>query len=530
MNLMSASRRGWRAGCLFLTLTFYGLTGARAALAAPATRLDDAVVSLFVSTMLSNGRGTGFCVGDGSWVVTCYHVVSVHVGGDKDLPVTQVLVLSPWSGEPVKAHVVATDSKADLALLKLEHGQLPTLPVAAADDFQPEKLVNEKEPFTIAGYGQTAAQIESDPEIHTCTTPADLLAAAEKAERQVLLFAPTPGAGPGWSGGPVVNGHGQVVGVFRALVAQPQARDVWYPLATGAEPLRALLQTNGISLTPLAAPLSPRGSDSGAMFQREFRSLAWGLARHWDRAEKERRAELLMRPNDPIAHMGLSLALMWQDRLDEALKEADTAITLDPKRAGALFQKALVLQRMSRLTDAEEWMRHALEIDPDEAERRITLGTLLSTEHKTALAEAMLRRAVQLSPNHPIAHWRLGIELQTEGKTEEALAELRSAVRLAEPFPPLRVIQVDMAEALQKAGKPDEAEREWRELARTDDPLIQYEWASFLAERRKSPEALQAVEKCLSLLSQHPPAPGAPEAILLERANELKAKLSDKEG
>ena len=44
-------------------------------------------------------------------------------------------------------------------------------------------------------------------------------------------------------------------------------------------------------------------------------------------------------------------------------------------------------------------------------------------------------------------------------------------------------------------------------------------------ERRKSPKALQAVEKCLPLLSQRPPAAEEPTAELLEPANELTGKL-----
>jgi tetratricopeptide (TPR) repeat protein len=531
MNCWRVSLARRTVGGMLLALLFGAATAVRPAAAGPATRLDDAVVSIFVSTMLSNGRGTGFCVGDGSWVVTCYHVVSVHVGDGKDLPVEHVLVLSPWSGESVKADVVATDPKADLALLKLDHGRWPALPVASAEAFQPEKLASEKELFTIAGYGQTAAQIESDPEVHTMSTHAELLAAAQKAERQVLLFAPTTGAGPGWSGGPVVNERGLVVGVFRALVAQPQVRETWYPLATGVDPLRALLQAHQIPLTPTAAPLPKRGSEAGALFQREFRALAWGLARRWDRAETERRAELLLSPNDPLAHMGLSLALMWEGRLDQALKETEAALALDPKRASALFQKGLTLQRMSRLPEAEECMRRAVEMEPAEGERRITLGALLAAEGKTTEASAMLRRAVEMAPNHPLAHWRLGIALEAENKWDDAVIALRRASLLAEPLAPLRVIRVDLAEALEKARKPDEAEREWRELARTgDDPAIQYQLAAFLAGRQKAPEALQVIQKCLSLLEQHTPTAGAPDTDLLKRANDLKTKLEAKQG
>jgi tetratricopeptide (TPR) repeat protein len=430
-------------------------------------------------------------------------------------------VLSPWTGEPLKARIVATDPKADLALLKLERGRLPALPVAGAAAFDPAKLADDKAKFTIAGFGQTSAQIEAHPEVHAGTAPGELLAAAQKAERQVLLFAPSDTAGPGWSGGPVVNDQRQVVGVFRALVAQPMARDIWYPLATGAEPLRALLKAHGIPLTPGAALLPPRPAAAESLFQREFRALVWSSARKWDRAETERRAELLLRPNNAIAHLGLGLALIGQERLDEALKEAETAVSLDATRPGALFQKGLTLQRLNRLSEAEACMRRAIELEPEAVERRITLGVLLATEGKSAEASAMLRRAVELAPSHPLAQWRLGLCLQSEGKSEEAIATLRRAVQLGGPFP-LRVIRADLAEALQKAGKADEAEREFRVLAGDDDPSAQFQLAAFLASRQKSPEALAALEKCLSLLQQHA------DPDLLKRATELKARLEGK--
>jgi tetratricopeptide (TPR) repeat protein len=533
MNVWKASRR-WPGVAISLLALLPALVSAapsaRATTAArpaaparsttPAARLQDTVVSIFVSTLLSNGRGSGFPVGDGSWVVTCYHVVTQHVGEEKLLPVENVLVLSPWSGEVSKARVVATDPKADLALLKLERGRLPVLPVASATAFNPEKVADDRERYTIVGFGQTSAEIEKKPKIQGGTDLVELLAAAEKAERQVLLFAPTQGAGPGWSGGPVVNGRNQVVGVFRALVAQPQAKDVWYPLATGAEPLRTLLKANGVSQGPGAEPLPARPAHADALFQREFRALVWGMARQWDEVETERRAELLLRPGNPIAYMGLSLALLGQNRLEEALKAADTALELDPKRPGALFQKAMILQRMKRLTDAEVCMREAVEMEPDAAERRITLGALLATQGKTGEAIPVLQRAAELTPNHPIAHWRLGLCLQTDGKLEEAIAALRRAVALAEPIGPLSVIRADLAEALSKAGKSEEAERELRDLARSaEDPSIQYQLAALLASRQKSPEALAAVRKCLTLLERN----ADPE--LLKRATELKAQL-----
>jgi tetratricopeptide (TPR) repeat protein len=522
MNVWRASRPRWTAGAALLALLLGCLTAPSSATAAAGARVEDAVVSIFVSTLLSNGRGSGFPVGDGSWVVTCYHVVMQQVGDGKELPVEHALVLSPWTGEPLRARVVATDPKADLALLKLERGRLPALPVASAAQFDPASLSSETEKFTIAGFGQTSAQLETDPEVHTGKAPVELLAVAEKVERQVLLFAPSKGAGPGWSGGPVVNAHGQVVGVFRALVAQPQERETWYPLATGVEPLRALLKSRSVAITPTADALPTRAAEAPALFQREFRGLVWGSGRRWDRAETERRAEVLLRPNNAIAHLGLSQVLLGQGRLEEALKEVETAITLDTTRAGSFFQKGLILQRLDRLREAEESMRRSLEMEPEAAERRISFGALLAAQGKMAEAVTVLRRATELAPDHPLGHWRLGLCLLGENKAEEAVTALRRAVKLAETLP-LRSIRSDLALALQKAGKTDEAEQELRDMARTaDDPSVQYELAAFLAAHHKSPEAMEALQKCFTLLEQH----ADPE--LQKRANELKSQLEGK--
>ena len=52
-------------------------------------------------------RGSGFVVGDGSWVVTAGHVVSVALGRGRRLADRTAWVYSPWTGGPVEAQVEA---------------------------------------------------------------------------------------------------------------------------------------------------------------------------------------------------------------------------------------------------------------------------------------------------------------------------------------------------------------------------------------------------------------------------------------
>src|SRR5438105_10623134 len=58
----------------------------------------DATVLIRVSSSLRHGRGSGFVVGDGGWVVTAYHVVAADFGGGHTAPEGALLVLSPWTG------------------------------------------------------------------------------------------------------------------------------------------------------------------------------------------------------------------------------------------------------------------------------------------------------------------------------------------------------------------------------------------------------------------------------------------------
>src|SRR5690349_5139014 len=84
--------------------------------AAAAATTADSVVSVIGWNSLAMWSGSGFVVGDGRWVVTCFHVAARKLANDRPLVPARLTVVSPWTGDAEEARVVRTDSEADLAL------------------------------------------------------------------------------------------------------------------------------------------------------------------------------------------------------------------------------------------------------------------------------------------------------------------------------------------------------------------------------------------------------------------------------
>lgn len=92
-------------------------------------------------------RGTGFAVGDGSFVATNFHVLPATAEVET-LSRLAVLVGDPASSTPVvrRATVHATDRDHDLALLKIEGPALPAMNLA------PEGSVREGQSIGLMGF------------------------------------------------------------------------------------------------------------------------------------------------------------------------------------------------------------------------------------------------------------------------------------------------------------------------------------------------------------------------------------------
>jgi serine protease Do len=134
------------------------------------------------------GQGSGFIISADGYVMTNHHVVE---GAD------EILVTLPDKRE-FKGHLVGSDQRSDVALVKIDGSALPSSKIG-----DPGKLK----------VGEWVIAIGSPFGLQNTVT-AGIVSAKGRETGELLPFIQTDAAvNPGNSGGPLINMHGEVVGI-----------------------------------------------------------------------------------------------------------------------------------------------------------------------------------------------------------------------------------------------------------------------------------------------------------------------------
>jgi tetratricopeptide (TPR) repeat protein len=495
-----------RRYCHFVISLFHALAVLLLlAMPARAASTADSVVSVIGWNSLAMWSGSGFVVGDGRWVVTCFHVAARKLANDRPLVPPRLTVISPWTGEAVDAQVVRTNSDADLALLRLEGPPLPALTLAPENSLDTEVLQDHPpEKVRLSGFPHLEAASDPAVPLRVVSAETEVVAVVNREQFPSLVLAPTPGPQKGWSGGPATWADGgAVVGVFFALVSRSDDPNHWFPHATPIQPLTAFLRGAGLdpgSLAhPTAAPSSPP-ADADQRFQHRMHAIVAAMDDRWDRMESEARALLKLTPDSAHAHSLLAVALDERQQAAAALREWDEAVRREPERAAFHAGRGDSLLQLGRIEEAAAAFRRAKALGPDDADLSLRLAEALSRMKQPQEAHRELERAVSLSPNHPIARWELGSSWSGQGKHAEALREMAAAVELAADLPIGSDFRLGYAAELERAGHPEAAEHQLRELLRREPdslPAIMA-LAHHLADQHHPDEARSLAEKALA--------------------------------
>ncbi len=150
------------------------------------------------------GLGSGFIVGENGYIITNNHVID---GVDK------ILVKLQDETHLYQAKVIGTDSKTDIALIKIDAGKiLPAVRLGDSDAIQPGEWV----------------MAIGNPMGLTATVTVGIVSAKGRTGFGIMQyedFIQTDAAiNPGNSGGPLINIHGEVIGI-NTFIVSPQVAE-----------------------------------------------------------------------------------------------------------------------------------------------------------------------------------------------------------------------------------------------------------------------------------------------------------------
>ena len=164
-------------------------------------KLDKRVVFISVYTGDKGSSGSGFFVGKSGYIMTNAHVV-----GDSDR-----LYVTTLDGDRIKAEVIDSNAKLDIALIKLVTGKknFPTARIGNSNNLR------KGQPIIMIG-NPLGTQYE-----HTVLT--GIISGFNRHNGSIQLSIPSY---PGSSGSPVFDNKGRVIGIMRARAAELKTKTV----------------------------------------------------------------------------------------------------------------------------------------------------------------------------------------------------------------------------------------------------------------------------------------------------------------
>ena len=172
------------------------------------------------------GAGSGFIINKKGYVITNAHVVK---NADK-------IEVTLKDGRSFNGKVIGSDSTLDLAVIKIEGGDLPTVVLGDSQKIKP---------------GQWVIAI-GNPYQFSNTVTAGIISATGRALRDIGkqdLIQTDAAINPGNSGGPLIDMNGRVIGISVAIAAGAEGIGFAIPINAAKEVLNDLI-TKGKVVRP----------------------------------------------------------------------------------------------------------------------------------------------------------------------------------------------------------------------------------------------------------------------------------------
>jgi serine protease Do len=175
--------------------------------AAPQTPAQIAAHSTpaIVSIRTPHSLGTGFVVRKDGWIATNFHVIAAG---------TQIVVALPDGREFQVVEILNANPQHDLALVRIEADNLPTLPLGDSDALRPG------DPVVAIGHPLGLEDTVSN----------GLVSAVREVGDDFTILQISAPIAPGSSGGPIFNDKGEVVGIATLILTGGQNLNFGVPV------------------------------------------------------------------------------------------------------------------------------------------------------------------------------------------------------------------------------------------------------------------------------------------------------------
>jgi choline-sulfatase len=162
------------------------------------------------------------------------------------------------------------------------------------------------------------------------------------------------------------------------------------------------------------------------------------------------------------AHHRIAICFTRLGEQRRALEEEEAALAIDPRYADARLLRGGLLAEAGKLDDAIRELQAAVQIAPANAPYRVGLARALIAARRLDEADREISRARQLQPDFAAAHAANGALARARNDIGRAVSEFARALELDSSQDDVRF---DLADALERAGRTAEAQREYRRLA-----------------------------------------------------------------
>ncbi|MEP6743736.1 MAG: trypsin-like peptidase domain-containing protein [bacterium] len=311
-------------------------------------------------------RGSGFFI-DSDRIVTNRHVIENAYRAE----------VHAYNGNVYQVKgVVAIDAEGDIAVLRIEApaGQVRPLSLDRTSPQEGESVVVIGNPFGLEG-SVTNGIVSAVRDIPTFG-------------RIIQITAPIS---PGSSGSPVVNMHGQVIGV-------------------------ATLQITGGQSINFAIP-------SERISQLQSGGALMSLAELVGASRRNKRAKAVQAFRD-------GLSFLSQDDCERALPYFEKAVDADTNYAEAWAQAGFCREKLGRHNEAIEASRRAVTLRPSsESYFNIGLANYYLKQYREAADS--YRQSIRLDPYNAADAWyALGLVYRDWGKADDEIQAYKQAIRL----------------------------------------------------------------------------------------------------